>query len=48
MNGVFKIYELFPGLEKLDNHLGGYLSGGEQQMLTVGRTLMGNPILLLG
>jgi branched-chain amino acid transport system ATP-binding protein len=44
---VERIYELFPALIKLDNHLGGYLSGGEQQMLTVGRTLMGNPVLLL-
>ncbi len=44
---VEKIYELFPALVKLDKHLGGYLSGGEQQMLTVGRTLMGNPVLLL-
>lgn len=44
---VEKIYGLFPALVKLDNHLGGYLSGGEQQMLTVGRTLMGNPVLLL-
>jgi len=44
---VQKIYELFPGLVKLDSHLGGFLSGGEQQMLTIGRTLMGNPTLLL-
>ena len=44
---VERIYGLFPALIKLDNHLGGYLSGGEQQMLTIGRTLMGNPILLL-
>jgi branched-chain amino acid transport system ATP-binding protein len=44
---VDRIYELFPGLVKLDNHLGGFLSGGEQQMLTIGRTLMGNPNLLL-
>ncbi|NIO04936.1 MAG: ATP-binding cassette domain-containing protein [Proteobacteria bacterium] len=44
---VDRIYELFPLLEKLDRNLGGYLSGGEQQMLTVGRTLMGNPDLLL-
>ncbi len=44
---VERIYDLFPALVKLDNHLGGYLSGGEQQMLTVGRTLMGNPVLLL-
>jgi len=40
---VDKIYQLFPLLKRL----GGYLSGGEQQMLTVGRTLMGNPDLLL-
>jgi branched-chain amino acid transport system ATP-binding protein len=44
---VARIYELFPVLEPLDAHLGGYLSGGEQQMLTIGRTLMGNPSLLL-
>jgi branched-chain amino acid transport system ATP-binding protein len=44
---VERIYTLFPPLEKLDKNLGGYLSGGEQQMLTVGRTLMGNPDLLL-
>jgi branched-chain amino acid transport system ATP-binding protein len=44
---VDKVYELFPGLKKWDKKLGGYLSGGEQQMLTVGRTLMGNPNLTL-
>ena len=44
---VDRIYELFPLLKKLAKRLGGYLSGGEQQMLTVGRTLMGNPDLLL-
>jgi len=44
---VERIYELFPVLAPLDAHLGGYLSGGEQQMLTIGRTLMGNPSLLL-
>jgi len=44
---VDRIYELFPLLKRLDKRLGGYLSGGEQQMLTVGRTLMGNPDLLL-
>jgi len=42
-----RIYELFPVLLPLDARLGGYLSGGEQQMLTIGRTLMGNPSLLL-
>ena len=44
---VDKIYELFPTLCERDGQLAGYLSGGEQQMLTVGRTLMGNPLLLL-
>jgi len=44
---VNRIYGLFPLLKRLDKRLGGYLSGGEQQMLTVGRTLMGNPDLLL-
>jgi branched-chain amino acid transport system ATP-binding protein len=42
-----RVYELFPLLRRLDKNLGGYLSGGEQQMLTLGRTLMGNPDLLL-
>ena len=44
---VERLYELFPVLAPLDARLGGYLSGGEQQMLTIGRTLMGNPSLLL-
>jgi branched-chain amino acid transport system ATP-binding protein len=44
---VERVYELFPGIAPLDRRLGGYLSGGEQQMLTIGRTLMGNPSLLL-
>jgi len=44
---VERVYDLFPVLADLDGNLGGYLSGGEQQMLTVGRTLMGNPSLLL-
>jgi branched-chain amino acid transport system ATP-binding protein len=41
------IYSLFPRLKDLGNHLGGKLSGGEQQMLAISRTLMGNPKLLL-
>jgi branched-chain amino acid transport system ATP-binding protein len=44
---VEQVYDLFPNLAELDRNLGGYLSGGEQQMLTVGRTLMGNPSLVL-
>jgi len=42
-----KVYGLFPKLKTLENHPGGTLSGGEQQMLTVGRTLMGSPELIL-
>ncbi len=42
-----KVFALFPALEQIQNRKGGYLSGGEQQMLAVARTLMGNPDLLL-
>jgi len=42
-----KVYELFPPLKNLKNQQGGTLSGGEQQMLTIGRSLMGDPELLL-
>ena len=41
------VFELFPVLAALRERQGGYLSGGEQQMLTIARTLMGNPELLL-
>jgi branched-chain amino acid transport system ATP-binding protein len=41
------IYQLFPKLEQLRDRMGGFLSGGEQQMLTIARTLMGNPEILL-
>ena len=44
---VEKVYALFPVLAKYDGKPGGQLSGGEQQMLTIGRTLMGNPDLVL-
>jgi branched-chain amino acid transport system ATP-binding protein len=44
---VERVFELFPALEPLQNRRGGYLSGGEQQMLTIARALMGNPELLL-
>jgi branched-chain amino acid transport system ATP-binding protein len=44
---VEKVYELFPHLKNLEKHMGNQLSGGEQQMLTIARTLMGNPELLL-
>ena len=41
------IFALFPALEELLDRRAGTLSGGQQQMLTIGRTLMGNPELLL-
>ncbi|HUH85532.1 MAG TPA: ABC transporter ATP-binding protein [Stellaceae bacterium] len=41
------VFELFPVLAALRDRRGGFLSGGEQQMLTIARTLMGNPELLL-
>jgi len=44
---IDSVYELFPKLRELANRRGGNLSGGEQQMLTIARTLMGNPDLLL-
>jgi len=42
-----RVFDLFPKLRELVNRQGGHLSGGEQQMLTIARTLMGNPELLL-
>jgi branched-chain amino acid transport system ATP-binding protein len=42
-----RVFDLFPKLRELIDRKGGFLSGGEQQMLTIARTLMGNPELLL-
>ncbi len=42
-----RVYALFPSLAAMRNRPGGQMSGGEQQMLAIGRTLMGNPRLLL-
>ena len=42
-----KLYALFPNLAAMPDRPGGRMSGGEQQMLTVARTLMGNPYLVL-
>ena len=42
-----ELYQLFPNLGEMPDRPGGRMSGGEQQMLTVGRTLMGNPFLVL-
>ncbi len=44
---IEKVHRLFPILRDRNNQWGGTLSGGEQQMLTIARTLMGNPTLLL-
>ena len=42
-----RLYTLFPNLGEMRQRAGGRMSGGEQQMLTVARTLMGNPYLVL-
>jgi branched-chain amino acid transport system ATP-binding protein len=44
---VQQLFALFPNLAAMPERLGGRMSGGEQQMLTVARTLMGNPTLVL-
>ena len=42
-----RVYDLFPRLAERRSHWGNQISGGEQQMLAIGRALMGNPALLL-
>ena len=42
-----RIFHIFPNLAEMRNRKGGQMSGGEQQMLTIARTLMGNPKLIL-
>ncbi len=44
---IERVYELFPKLKQIEDRKGGYLSGGEQQMLAIARALMGNPELIL-
>lgn len=46
-NNLKYVYSLFPILEERKNQMGGTLSGGEQQMLAIGRALMANPKILL-
>jgi branched-chain amino acid transport system ATP-binding protein len=41
------VFDLFPALERLKKRIGGFLSGGEQQMLAIGRALMAQPKILL-
>jgi branched-chain amino acid transport system ATP-binding protein len=42
-----RLFELFPNLGEMRNRPGGQMSGGEQQMLTIARSLMGNPSMIL-
>ncbi|MGB8427248.1 MAG: ABC transporter ATP-binding protein, partial [Desulfobacterales bacterium] len=42
-----RVYDFFPALRRIDARRAGFLSGGEQQMLTIGRALMTNPDLIL-
>ena len=42
-----RVYDFFPALQERRNHMGNELSGGEQQMLAIGRALMTNPKLLI-
>jgi len=42
-----KLFTIFPNLRDMPDRRGAHMSGGEQQMLTVARTLMGNPLLVL-
>jgi branched-chain amino acid transport system ATP-binding protein len=42
-----RVYDLFPRLSERKHHRGNQISGGEQQMLAIGRALMGNPAVLL-
>ena len=44
---IERIYQLMPWLREIQRRRGGFLSGGEQQMLTIARTMMGNPEVLL-
>lgn len=47
LNDLKRVYETFPRLQERETQLGGTLSGGEQQMLAIGRAIMSKPTLLL-
>lgn len=47
LNDLKRVYEIFPRLEERQSQMGGTLSGGEQQMLAIGRAIMSKPTLLL-
>jgi branched-chain amino acid transport system ATP-binding protein len=47
VSGINRVFEMFPTLFERQRQLGGTLSGGEQQMLSIGRALMSRPSLLL-
>jgi len=46
-DGVARVYDAFPVLKERRHHQSGYLSGGEQQMLVIGRALMSDPKVIL-
>src|SRR5438105_8988759 len=46
-DGVERVYDAFPALKERRHHQSGYLSGGEQQMLVIGRALMSDPKVVL-
>ena len=46
-DGIERVYEAFPVLKERRHNQSGYLSGGEQQMLVIGRALMSDPKVIL-
>lgn len=46
-SGLGRVYQLFPSLKEKENQKAGSLSGGQQQMLSIGRAIMASPLLLM-